>query len=131
MPYAAHGDGFSFVLGLLDRKNRESNEFVAETIPEGSILNYQTELNGKPTKSSLAGNADNVVVNNLQYDSQLSLLGKQPTQKKGQILQMSVGEGVSIIRSCIDAVRKRTLASLGSCRVKGVSSGGCMDLGCV
>lgn len=57
------------------------------------------------------------------------MVTKPISKRKGSLLLMTVDEGVTVIRSCMDAARKRTLGSLGTCRIKGVTGNGCIDLG--
>lgn len=57
------------------------------------------------------------------------MLSMAQKKKRGSLHLMTVDEGVTVIRSCMDAARKRTLGSLGSCRIKGVTGHGCIDLG--
>ena len=129
MPYAAHGEGFAFVLGLLDRHNRLS---------ERSISNRDTDSNG----IDLIAVDENSVLDVVSKDEVASdaaqtssvvqpfpLVGVKRTQPAGSLLRMSADEGVAMIRSCMDAARKRTLSCLGSYRIKGVSRAGCKDLG--
>jgi hypothetical protein len=126
VPYAAHGDGFSFVLGLLDRHNRLS---------ERSISNADTDGTG----NTLIAGDENSVVDVVPEDDSAQTssvvqpfpqLGVKRTQPAGSLLRMSTDEGVAMIRSCMDAAKKRTLSCLGSYRIKGVSRAGCRDLGC-
>lgn len=129
VPYAAHGEGFSFVLGLLDRKNRENNELLLRTTSQEVIMHDENSMHGEPMTLSSPENADNSAVECAQIVPHLQLLKKQQVQKRGKLLQMSVKEGVVVIESCTAAVRRRSLGTLGSCRIKGVSASGCEDLG--
>ena len=54
---------------------------------------------------------------------------KRQIVPRGALLQMNLDEGSSTIRSCMNAAKKRSLGSLGTCRIKGVTAGGCLDLG--
>lgn len=125
MPYAAHGDGFAFVLGLLDRHNRLS---------ERSISNGDTDSSGidliavdKNSVVDVVSEDDNVHTSSVVQP--FPQLGVKRTQPAGSLLRMSTDEGVAMIKSCMDAARKRTLSCLGSYRIKGVSRAGCKDLG--
>ena len=127
VPYAAHGDGFSFVLGLLDRHNR---------ISELPITN--ADLDGTETHLKAVDDASVVNVEfNGEVASDATLLSStvQPFPRvqrnhiTGSLLRMTTDEGVAMIRSCMDSARKRTLSCLGSYRIKGVSRSGCKDLG--
>ena len=123
VPYAAHGDGFSFVLGLLDKHNRMSEHAI--TYADSDSIH--TDL------VTLEENSDmNVVLKDVvASDTDTALLPStvQPNHMTGSLLRMTTDEGVTMIRSCMEAAKKRTLSCLGSYRIKGVSSSGCSDLG--
>ena len=116
VPYAAHGEGFSFVLGLLDSKNR------------GNTPNVQIETSvvDRPTLvSSLSSEVRDAMIVVGGTDDSV----KRQIVPRGALLQMNLDEGSSTIRSCMNAAKKRSLGSLGTCRIKGVTAGGCLDLG--
>jgi 20S proteasome alpha/beta subunit len=127
VPYAAHGEGFSFVLGLLDRKNRENNELAPGTTSLEVNLHEGTDMNGESPVISRNGDISELEL--LESSSQLSLTKNELTLRRGKLLQMTVNEGVKAVRACMEAARKRTSGSLGSCRIKGVFSSGCKNLG--
>ena len=143
VPYAAHGEGFSFVLGLLDSINREKSQSSADKatdfLVESSAFSYQDMKNKDKSEPSLSGkeiagtreSPDQIDSMGEPYSSQLSFIGKKKIDVRGSILQMNIAEGVSTVRSCMDAARKRTTQTLGRCRVKGVTGSGCRDLGFV
>jgi hypothetical protein len=111
VPFAAHGQEFSFVLGLLDRKNRNDGHAATDD------QLFATEI--------IAGDGD-VSNDCIPIQSETSL---QKTKRTGALLQMDLIGGVSVIRSCIDVARKRTVGRLGSFNIKGVTASGCKDLG--
>lgn len=129
MPYAAHGDGFSFVLGLLDRHNRISEHAITHADSDRVRTDF----------INLKENSDIDVVSKEGVASDTALLsstvqpfrqlGVQRNHMSGSLLRMTTDEGVTMIRSCMEAAKKRTLSCLGSYRIKGVSSSGCTDLG--
>jgi 20S proteasome alpha/beta subunit len=130
VPYAAHGEGFSFVLGLLDRSNRQKQRVPSDALPELEDLPVGTS-NMIPTPIETTdkhGSQLNINSNGIECSSDQMLI-KPQNKRKGSLLLMTVDEGVTVIRSCMDAARKRTLGSLGSCRIKGVTGRGCIDLG--
>lgn len=142
MPYAAHGEGFSFVLGLLDSINRMKSNLVTDKGADFSALSSAyTHQDVKKTDGSeqslsekeIAVTGESLIQIDRSIDtpfsSQLSLVGKKEIDMRGSILQMNLAEGVSTVRSCLDAAKKRTVQTLGPCRVKGVTGSGCRDLG--
>lgn len=129
MPYAAHGDGFAFVLGLLDRHNRLSERSISSRDSDGTSIdviavdeNTVVDVVSEDEVASDTAHTSSVV-------QPFPQLGVKRTQPAGSLLRMSTDEGVAMIRSCMDAARKRTLSCLGSYRIKGVSRSGCKDLG--
>lgn len=131
VPYAAHGDGFSFVLGLLDLSNRMDREVLterADTHETKLVEEHDQNISqqGAPTKSKDATKTSAILTNGEQKQLQVV----RPT-RKGSLTLMSVTEGVTTIRACMVAAKKRTLGSLGSYRIKGVTNKGCIDLGTV
>ena len=116
VPYAAHGEGFSFVLGLLDSKNRGNTPNVK----------IKTSVVNRPTLvSSLSSEVRDAMIVIGGTDDSV----KRQIVPRGALLQMNLDEGSSTIRSCMNAAKKRSLGSLGTCRIKGVTAGGCLDLG--
>lgn len=116
MPFAAHGQEFSFVLGLLDRKNCNDGHTVIESSTTEMIA----------AEGGAIHNSDINSVNCIPMQSETSL---QQTKRTGALLQMDLIGGVNVIRSCIDVARKRTVGRLGSFNIKGVTASGCKDLG--
>ena len=143
VPYAAHGEGFSFVLGLLDSINRvksqSSTDKGTEILVKSSAFSYQDLKKKDKSEPSLSEKEIAVIrespneIDSMSepYSSRFSLIGKENNDVKGSILRMNIAEGVSTVRSCMDAARKRTTQILGPCRVKGVTGSGCRDLGFV
>ena len=129
MPYAAHGDGFSFVLGLLDRHNRISEHAITKAHSSGIETDLIAVDQNTEVDVELIGEvaSDTGLVSSIVQPS--PQLGVQRNHIRGSLLRMTTDEGVAMIRSCMDAARKRTLSSLGSYRIKGVSKSGCKDLG--
>ena len=127
MPYAAHGDGFSFVLGLLDRHNRIREHAITKTDFDGTDLIEinQTSVVDVELNDEVA--SDTTLLSSTVQP--FPRLGVQRNHVAGSLLRMTTDEGVAMIRSCMDAARKRTLSCLGSYRIKGVSRSGCKDLG--
>lgn len=128
VPYAAHGQEFSFVLGLLDRKNRDNN--YAAT---GGFSTATEIIAGEEGTIEIGSSVSDSDVSSVQHipmqsENQIttSLLNKKRT---GALLQMDVTGGVSVIKSCIEAARKRTVGRLGSFGIKCVTASGCRDLG--
>jgi 20S proteasome alpha/beta subunit len=130
VPYAAHGEGFAFVLGLLDRSNRQKQRVSTDTFPELEDLPVGTSnMMATPIETSDKHSSQvDINSNGIECASDRMLI-KPQNKRKGSLLLMTVDEGVTVIRSCMDAARKRTLGSLGSCRIKGVTGRGCVDLG--
>lgn len=118
MPFAAHGQEFSFVLGLLDRKNSNNGH----TATDGLLSTAEMTATG----GNIIDNSDVNGVNCVPVQSGTSL---QRTKRTGALLQMDLIGGVNVIRSCIDVARKRTVGRLGSFNIKGVTASGCKDLG--
>ena len=129
VPYAAHGDGFSFVLGLLDRHNRRIEHSISNTDMDSSS---NTLIAADENSVVDIVSEDGVAGDTAQTSSVVQpfpQLGVKRSQPAGSLLRMSTDEGVAMIRSCMNAARKRTLSCLGSYRIKGVSRTGCKDLG--
>jgi hypothetical protein len=118
VPFAAHGQEFSFVLGLLDRKNcNDGHTATDSTLSTSEMI---------ATEGNAILNSDANGVNCIPMKSETSL---QQTKRTGALLQMDLIGGVNVIRSCIDVARKRTVGRLGSFNIKGVTLSGCKDLG--
>lgn len=130
VPYAAHGEGFSFVLGLLDRSNRQKQRVFADTLSEVEDLPIGSSNMVAASIETADKHGSQLDLNSNGDESKSDrMLIKSQNKRKGSLLLMTVDEGVTVIRSCMDAARKRTLGSLGSCRIKGVTNHGCIDLG--
>lgn len=121
VPFAAHGQEFSFVLGLLDQKNSHLNLAVT-TIENTSPL-------------SVKETSENCEINTIQsYPQSFSnkIIKKSTNsllKKKGAIIQMDINNGISTIKSCMEAARKRTVGRMGRCHIKSVTAQGCRDFG--
>ena len=131
VPYAAHGDGFSFVLGLLDRYNRMSEHAITDADSDSIKTDFITLKENSDMdvvlKDVVPSDTDTAL---LSYTIQpFRQLGVQRNHMSGSLLRMTTDEGVTMIQSCMEAAKKRTLSCLGSYRIKGVSSSGCSDLG--
>ena len=131
VPYAAHGDGFSFVLGLLDLSNRMDREVLTEQADtHESTLVEERDQNLSEQESS-TDSADVIKTVTIHTNGQAKQLQAARSIRKGSLTLMSVAEGVTTIRACMGAAKKRTLGSLGSYRIKGVTNKGCIDLSIV
>jgi hypothetical protein len=129
VPYAAHGDGFSFVLGLLDRHNRLSERSISNGDSDGTGIDLIAVDENSVVDVVSEDEVASDTVHTTSFVRPFPQLGVKRTQPTGSLLRMSTDEGVAMIRSCMDAARKRTLSCLGSYRIKGVSRAGCKDLG--
>ena len=131
VPYAAHGDGFSFVLGLLDLSNRMDREALteqADTHESTLVEEHDQNASGQGASTDSTDVAKTVTVHTNGQPTQLQ---SARSIRKGSLTLMSVTEGVTTIRACMGAAKKRTLGSLGSYRIKGVTNKGCIDLSMV
>lgn len=138
MPYGAHGEGFSFVLGLLDSRNRQSFSDKSAIVPTTLSSSFWEEVEKKeetqPSIQQSEIDIDGSQLSQIDSGSAHDLLrfpstGERQTSKRGSISQMSLREGVSTIQSCMESAKKRIVQTLGPSRIKVVTASGCIDLG--
>ena len=127
VPYAAHGDEFTFILSLLDQQKRLNSKSIKSMSiqKEDFNINANTNTNTNANTKSLSGSKTIERMVSVVAQTQGCTDPLVPTDSPSS----DPKEGEEFVRTVWEIVRKRSLGSITKYRLKSITSKGLTDHG--